>query len=1041
MAPWLTGRSRTLSATGSMSVELSGGEYPQLGPFPPIVNVKITEFDFPLSIYNAAIRVTTSDGTGYDPGPSEGWIQTISDSDIGSSAGPTTWYVPPPQNHPGTDGRYDISVGSTWSVSVSVQEWASVYQPTAVTPIGGVPTYYPNYGGTAYADGLPALGIIFYELTVPGSTKSVSVTTNGTTTSLSGAITGGTGTGYGPSYNGWVSLATTNNSKISTGMSWSDSLGSAIPGGGPWVNYWSNGVQACTVNLTAGATLTCQTPGGSGLPATVGVQAAYAWNEPISYNLGARLRCFGSAYPASAYLGVHDGLGGSNVLLSPSGTYSWQQQSYSYAAYLNSPSAQYSGGVSQQNPVSSFLLTSGLTANGDDSRDWRTQFVGYSWDALSLSRVNSLVIDPCTATTNWTAGANSMLSIVSGFLNIAALGGTGSATLAVPSAVQIWEAFRYLQVQGYLTIAPYSGSQAYVPGDLVSNGGNDYECKANTTGNAPPNATYWITYTASFPYPITATIAGQTWSFEVQDSDGPFLLDLCCSDSETQTVNNTQTRFPLSSVGGYPNADPPTNQYELGWGVNFDSSLIIGGIPSGMVLTLDSPGIELTVSTDAQAQQQITCLPPFETWPLGWTSASSHTYLNPFIYVETYYRLSDIAVGFAHVVPISNPSADSYVYYAISDVKTLLNYLPGITATALGTPTDGYHNDALPALNLAGGGATYNWATSVWTDWIDQPFASTIPAQDLWDEVQVYPGAGQVWTSGLYNIPTPLQLTKFLRGEAWGQGFKSTDVPYTGASVNSYQTSPPSPGDGMGTTGNLAQYLTGTPWGKGNVDVTTKFLGGVSPYPSTHSTWQNRQRTRASFRAPAVGALPHGYDVSAGQRHCRTYISTSTGNFVLGASSNLVPWTWNDVDSGIAATWARPRFADLGTQYPIGVFYGDGANCYWARTYDEGNTFKDTTDMAAGAIGDFDEDDNGIRWFFKVLSSDGGSTFDIWNKIVDKQLNVIQDWTITELTGVDDTLCAVRCSTGTDGSKRVGVFYSLSGAPTAKYAYNGLVFA
>ena len=41
------------------------------------------------------------------------------------------------------------------------------------------------------------------------------------------------------------------------------------------------------------------------------------------------------------------------------------------------------------------------------------------------------------------------------------------------------------------TPAAYNGATAYVVGDLVSSGGVNYYCIAATTGNAPPNATYW----------------------------------------------------------------------------------------------------------------------------------------------------------------------------------------------------------------------------------------------------------------------------------------------------------------------------------------------------------------------------------------------------------------------------------------------------------------------------------------------------------------------------------------------------------------------
>jgi hypothetical protein len=48
------------------------------------------------------------------------------------------------------------------------------------------------------------------------------------------------------------------------------------------------------------------------------------------------------------------------------------------------------------------------------------------------------------------------------------------------------------------TPAAYNGATAYVVGDLVSSGGVNYYCVAPTTGNAPPNATYW--------YPLPAGI-------------------------------------------------------------------------------------------------------------------------------------------------------------------------------------------------------------------------------------------------------------------------------------------------------------------------------------------------------------------------------------------------------------------------------------------------------------------------------------------------------------------------------------------------------
>lgn len=46
--------------------------------------------------------------------------------------------------------------------------------------------------------------------------------------------------------------------------------------------------------------------------------------------------------------------------------------------------------------------------------------------------------------------------------------------------------------------AAYNGATAYTVGALVSSSGTNYYCIANTTGNAPPNATYW------YPLPSAA---------------------------------------------------------------------------------------------------------------------------------------------------------------------------------------------------------------------------------------------------------------------------------------------------------------------------------------------------------------------------------------------------------------------------------------------------------------------------------------------------------------------------------------------------------
>ncbi len=61
--------------------------------------------------------------------------------------------------------------------------------------------------------------------------------------------------------------------------------------------------------------------------------------------------------------------------------------------------------------------------------------------------------------------------------------------------------------------AAYNGATAYVVGDLVSSGGVNYYCIASTTGNAPPNATYWYALPSEMlvTVRVKALINGQVW--------------------------------------------------------------------------------------------------------------------------------------------------------------------------------------------------------------------------------------------------------------------------------------------------------------------------------------------------------------------------------------------------------------------------------------------------------------------------------------------------------------------------------------------------
>lgn len=62
-------------------------------------------------------------------------------------------------------------------------------------------------------------------------------------------------------------------------------------------------------------------------------------------------------------------------------------------------------------------------------------------------------------------------------------------------AIQVGAGYFRWHTQGstlsYTTPAAYNGATAYAKGDMAASGGVNYYCIAATTGNAPPNASYW----------------------------------------------------------------------------------------------------------------------------------------------------------------------------------------------------------------------------------------------------------------------------------------------------------------------------------------------------------------------------------------------------------------------------------------------------------------------------------------------------------------------------------------------------------------------
>lgn len=90
----------------------------------------------------------------------------------------------------------------------------------------------------------------------------------------------------------------------------------------------------------------------------------------------------------------------------------------------------------------------------------------------------------------------------------------------------------------------YSGVTAYTPGDLISNAGVNYYCKAAVTGTAPPNATYWHPLTGSIyeiPSPYSAA--------DLTNADGALAVRFVQTGDVIYLAQENHPVYKLSRLG------------------------------------------------------------------------------------------------------------------------------------------------------------------------------------------------------------------------------------------------------------------------------------------------------------------------------------------------------------------------------------------------------------------------------------------------------------------------------------------------------------
>jgi hypothetical protein len=112
-------------------------------------------------------------------------------------------------------------------------------------------------------------------------------------------------------------------------------------------------------------------------------------------------------------------------------------------------------------------------------------------------------------------------------------------------------------------VAAYNGATAYVIGDLVVSGGVNYYCIAATTGNAPPNATYWYALTSDiYEIPTPYALADIPLIKFVQSAD---IVTLTHPTYDQRELTRTaHTNWKLQTITFAPSISAPTGLANTG---------------------------------------------------------------------------------------------------------------------------------------------------------------------------------------------------------------------------------------------------------------------------------------------------------------------------------------------------------------------------------------------------------------------------------------------------------------------------------------------
>lgn len=415
-----------------------------------------------------------------------------------------------------------------------------------------------------------------------------------------------------------------------------------------------------------------------------------------------------------------------------------------------------------------------------------------------------------------------------------------------------------------------------------------------------------------------------TWSVTTAGTAQAITLDLCSPSSWSAgtlpSYDNRDSYYPLNAAGTAPDETTPgANAKGAYWGpLSISTVTVTNSGAGGSTLHLTSVNLERT--TDAKA----TFLPTFATgYVLNQTGSSA--------LIQPYCTLLSDGKAVIDAPALTHIPGTGWSDFTLTDLISTINLFSGWTATAAASFPDTYHTNDLPASLAWGSGAVFR--SGAWSYGVDLDATATLTvyAQDLFDEVQGYPGIGNPWDGSGYPSPgsdtsLPLNVTKFLRGRGYGLTFGPSQTVY----ANQGQLTVVSDSQG--------EYTFGSPYVKDG--VTVKESLGAPPTSGTLSEYvaHNRHSSRMALVQAAVG-MPGILDISEENMMVLFGIPAS-GAPIVHNSVSSVPTNWDEtVTTNLPAAPFSFQFC-IGPDRSIYAAYIGATNQVNAVvSHDDGATF------------------------------------------------------------------------------------------------------